>query len=138
MQLGNHTDRLLRLISSSPMQYKGHIFNIYKPHTLMEMKEYNVIKSSDMEYQENDTIRSCSGCLTFHCIRQFEVLSHRNEYFWIVESEHDIDKRCCLNCLGKTFPEGSLMEVASREAGNCTTEVTTSCLYNPGTLFSQD
>ena len=91
-----------------------------------------------MEYRENDTIRSCGGCLTFHCIEQFDVLSYRNQYFWSADPVQDVEKRCCLNCKGKTFPEGSLMEVASTEAGNCTTEVSTSCLYNPGTIVSQD
>ena len=87
-----------------------------------------------MEYQENDTIRSCSGCITFHCVGQFEVSAHRTEYFWGVGSDYAVDKRCCLNGKGKAFQEGSVMDVAATEVGNCTTEVTTSCLYNPGTF----
>ena len=86
-----------------------------------------------MEYLEGDTIRSCSGCLTFQCVGKFENTAHRNEYFWTIQSEDDVDQHCCLNCLGKVYAEGTAMGVSSTEVGNCTTEVTSTCLYNPGT-----
>ena len=87
-----------------------------------------------MQYQEYDIIRSCSGCLTFKCLGNMELTAYRREYFWSISSEYDVDKRCCLNCDRKVFPEGTEMGVSITEVGNCTTEVATTCLYNPGRM----
>eukprot|EP00092_Neocalanus_flemingeri_P015021 GFUD01016223.1.p1 GENE.GFUD01016223.1~~GFUD01016223.1.p1 ORF type:complete len:619 (-),score=121.89 GFUD01016223.1:121-1809(-) len=84
-----------------------------------------------MEYLESDTVRSCSGCITFQCVGMFEPSAHRQEYFWSISSESDVDQRCCLSCEGKVFPEGTDMGATETEVGNCTTEVSTICLYNP-------
>ena len=84
---------------------------------------------------ENDTVRSCSGCITFQCA---EASADRNEFFWNIGSATSVNKHCCLSCKGKVFPEGSEMEVSASESGSCTTDVTTSCLYNPGILTFKD
>ena len=79
-----------------------------------------------------ETIRSCFDCLTFQCVGRFELTAQRNEYFWSISSEYDVDPRCCSTCEGKVFPEGNEMGVFTTEVEKCTIKFTTTCLYNQG------
>ena len=86
-----------------------------------------------LEYPKDNSIRSCCGCLTYVCQGEINPEHQRMEYFWSLKDESNIDQRCCINCEGKCFPEGSVMgERLTKGKENCTTEVQTSCIYNPG------
>ena len=86
-----------------------------------------------MEYKPGDRIRSCCGCLTFQCVGKDNPEEGRMEFFWSLEEESSIDGRCCVNCEGLTYPEGSQMGAVVTETGICETEVKTTCIYNPAT-----
>merc|ERR1711915_754298 len=96
------------------------------------------VDKQDMEYQPGDRIRSCCGCLTFQCIVEENSAENRKEFLWSLTQDSDIDSRCCLNCQGLTYPEGSHMGLlANKTGGNCETEVKTSCIYNPATSHGE-
>ena len=79
-----------------------------------------------LEYGQFDTIRSCSGCLTFQCTRSL-VPGANNKFFWINHSE---DPQCCLNPDGKVYPAGLKIGHSATRVGDCKTQVETACFYN--------
>ena len=92
---------------------------------------------SGLEYEEYATVRSCCGCLSYTCTNSYDALSYRNETYWTIDDEKDVDQHCCLNCEGKVFAEGDEMELSTTETGECATKVRTTCLYNPGNFISE-
>ena len=104
-------------------------------NSLTEARNESVIQG--LEHLPGDKMRSCCGCLTFRCSEEIDSEDRRIQFVWRLMNETDIDSRCCLNCEGEVFPEGSQMGPMTKESGECETGVKRTCVYNPGKYFIQ-